>query len=307
MTSRDNHMTNRSHPSSLDELGAAVRAVADGEATPEQRKALEAARARLSPRDAAALDATVAAERSLRDATGRCMRDACPPCPADLRGRIAAAASAERGAAPSSAPAPVDRDDNRGPFVLAMFRRNWAFAAAALIALVAIASLFALPILAPRYNTWPPDAAARQSLVSFLGQEHGNCAPMGRYADLKLQVREPVAAAEFISRWTPDARAVMNAGGDEYAFLGVGRCAVPGAGASMHMVLAPAAPGHGAISVFLQDASSRTPDAMPRTIAQLGETADGQVIRAFAHGECLVYVVAPTDEDAERIAKNLGE
>ena len=37
------------------------------------------------------------------------------------------------------------------------------------------------------------------------------------------------------------------------------------------------------------------------------KTADGQTIRAFRHNDCLVYVVAPTDEDALRVATNLGE
>lgn len=306
MTSRDNHSPNHPHRASADELGALVRAVADGEATPEQLKTLASARARLSPGDAAALDATIQAERDLRAAADRCMREACPPCPADLRERVLAEATrADTG--PSSAPTPVSDRDDREPFLFTLVRRNWAFAAAALIALVAVAGMLVLPVVAPSSGVWPPEAAQRQTLVAFLGQEHGNCAPMERYAELKLPIRERVRAEAFISQWSPDAERVMESAGAGYSFLGVGPCGVPGGGASMHMVFAPTDASRAPISVFLQDASSREPDALPRTMAQLGETADGQVVRAFRHGDCLVYVVAPTEDDAERIAANLGE
>jgi hypothetical protein len=297
----------------MGELGEVVRMVADGEATPEQRSALEAAAAKLSPSDRAALKATIDAERSLRDATDRCMCDACPPCPADLRDRILHAVRVDEqgsSAAPSSAPTPIGRassEDDRGPFVFRLFQRNWPLAAAAAILMAALVGLFVLPIVAPNSGVWPPDQASRVHLVSFLGGEHNHCAPLTRYSDLKLSVREPAKAEAFISQWTPDAARVMSAAGDDYRFLGVGPCGVPGAGDSMHMIFAPNDADHAPISVFLQDASSREPQALPRTLSQLGETADGQVVQAFRHGDCLVYVVAPTEDDAKRIAKNLGE
>lgn len=313
MTSRDNHIPRRSPQSLEGELGALLRAVADDEATPEQVAALNAARAKLSDDDRAALDATIDAERSLRAAASRCVCASCPPCPSDLRSKILAAVRDDErssSGAPSSAPAPIssrrERDD-RGPFLFRAFRTNFAFAAAALIVLATVAGFLVLPILAPNHNTWPLEDAARAQLVSFLGGEHDRCAPASRYAQLKLSIRDRVPAEEFIARWTPDAPRVLAAAGDNYRFLGTGPCGVPGAGDSMHMVFAPTDGSHSSISVFLQDASGRDPQAMPRTVAQLGQTADGQTIRAFRHNDCLVYVVAPTDEDALRVAKNLGE
>ncbi len=313
MTSRDNHIPSRSPQSLEGELGVLLRAVADDEATPEQVAALDAARARLSAADRAALDATIDAERSLRVATSRCMCTSCPCAASDLRSKILTAVRDDERAsssAPSSAPAPVasrpDADD-RGPFLFRAFRHNFAFAAAALIVLATVVGFLILPTIAPNHNTWPLEDGARVQLVNFLGGEHVKCAPAGRYADLKLTIRDPEPAAAFIAQWTPDAARVMTAAGADYRFLGVGHCAVPGAGDSMHMVLAPTDGSHSSISVFLQDASSRDPQAMPRTVAQLGDTADGQVIRVFRHNDCLVYVVAPTDEAALRVAKNLGE
>jgi hypothetical protein len=73
------------------------------------------------------------------------------------------------------------------------------------------------------------------------------------------------------------------------------------------MVFAPNGLDLTPISVFIQDASSREPQALPRTLAQLGETADGQSVQAFRHGECMVYVVSSSEDDAKRFAKNLGE
>ena len=310
MNSRDNHIPRRSTGSPEGELGALLRAVADNEATPEQVAALNAARAKLSDADRAALDATVRAERSLREATSRCMCSSCPCAAPDLRSKILAAVRDDQHApsgAPSSAPSPLSRRDDRAPFLFRAFRANFAFAAAALIVLATVAGFLVLPILAPNHNTWPLEDAARAQLVSFLGGEHDKCAPASRYAQLKLSIRDREPAEAFISKWTPDAARVMTAGGENYRFLGVGPCGVPGAGDSLHMVLAPTDGSHASISVFLQDASSRDPQAMPRTVAQLGETADGQTIRAFRHNDCLVYVVAPTDEDALRVATNLGE
>jgi hypothetical protein len=295
----------------MGELGEVVRMVADGEASPAQRSALEAAAARLSPSDRAALESTIEAERSLREATSRCMREDCPPCPADLRGRVLKAVRAEESSsAPSSAPTPVDRasrNDDRGPFVFRLVQRNWPLAAAAAIVLMALVGLFVLPIVAPNSRVWPPDQAARVQLVSFLGGEHNHCAPMTRYSELKLPIREQDKAEAFISQWTPDASKVITMAGPDYRFLGVGPCGVPGGGDSMHMVFAPNGLDLTPISVFIQDASSREPQALPRTLAQLGETADGQSVQAFRHGECMVYVVSSSEDDAKRIAKSLGE
>lgn len=313
MNSRDNHIPRRTADSLSGELGTLLRAVADREATPELIVALDAARAKLSDADRAALDATIDAERSLREATARCIRASCPPCPSDLHARILAAArQGERTSpvAPSSAPTPIatarSRDD-RSSFLFHAFQRNWAFAAAAMIVLATVLGFLVLPTIAPNHRTWPPDESARTQLVSFLGSEHGNCAPASRYADLKLTIRDRARAEAFIAQWTPDAAQVLTSAGDDYRFLGAGPCSVPGAGDSVHMLFAPEDDSHATISVFLQDAAGREPQALPRTLAQLGETADGQVVRAFRHNDCLVYVVAPTDEDAHRIAMNLGE
>jgi hypothetical protein len=313
VNSRDNHIPRRTTESLRGELGALLRAVADNEATPDQVAALDAARAKLSDADHAALEATIDAERSLREATSRCMCASCPCAPSDLRARILAAVRQDErspSGAPSSAPTPIpsgrSRDDH-GPFLFRAFQRNWAFAAAAMIVLATVVGFLVLPTIAPNNHTWPPDEGARTQLVSFLGGEHGKCAPASRYADLKLSIRDRVRAEAFIAQWTPDAAQVLTAAGDDYRFLGAGPCGVPGAGDSVHMVFAPDDDSHATISVFLQDAAGREPQAMPRTLAQLGETAEGQVIRAFRHNDCLVYVVAPTDEDARRIAKNLGE
>lgn len=315
MTSRDDHsMRNVPHLSPSGGLGGLLRAVADGEASPEQVASLERATANLSSKDRAAIESTIRAERSLREATARCMCASCPPCPDALRARVLAAAGQTRDddAAPSSAPTPTRREgrdgsDAGGPFVFRLFQRNWAFAAAAIIVLATVVGFLVLPTLAPNRGVWPPDESSRARLVSFLGQEHDHCAPLGRYADLKLSIREAERAEAFIERWTPDAERVLAAAGPSYRFLGVGPCAVPGAGDSMHMVFAPTDALHAPISVFLQDASGREPQALPRTLAQLGETADGQSVRAFRHGDCLVYVVSPTEDDAKRIAKNLGD
>lgn len=295
MTLRDDHSTNHtpSGPGPGD-LGALVRAVADGEASPAH---LDALRATLAPADCAALDATVEAERRLRAATARCLCAACPPAPADLRARVlAATAPAQTGARPDALSLRLFR----------LFRGNWALVAAAAILLTVVAGLLILPTIAPGAGTWPPDDAARASLVSFLGGEHSNCAPLTRYAERKLPIRDRVAAETFVARWTPEPVRVLNAAGDGYRLVGVGPCGVPGGGDSAHMVFAPIA-GEGApISVFLQDATARRPQALPRTLASLGETSDGQVVRVFMHGACLVYVVAPSDADAARIAANLA-
>ncbi len=304
MTTNENHNPNRTHRSPLGELGEVVRLVADGEATREQRAALERAAARLSPADREALEATIEAERSLRTATDRCLCDACPPCPADLRERVLHAVRADDAVASS---APAVQDDNRGPFVFRLFQRNWPLAAAAAILLAALVGLFVLPIVAPNSHVWPPDQAARVQLVSFLAGEHNNCAPMTRYSELKLPIRERPEAERFIAQWTPDAPKVISMAGPDFRFLGVGPCGVPGGGDSLHMVFAPADAEHAPISVFIQDASSRDPQALPRTMAQLGETAEGQSVQAFRHGECLVYVVSSSEDDARRIATNLGE
>ncbi len=95
--------------------------------------------------------------------------------------------------------------------------------------------------------------------------------------------------------------------GPDYRFVGVGPCGVPGGGDSMHMVFAPVGAEGAPISVFMQDATARNPQAMPRTLAQLGETAGGPFVPASRPGGGRLYGVSSSANDAARLARNLGE
>lgn len=297
-------MTNRddANPTLHDpELGALVRLLADEEATPAQRADFDARRERLTPEARRALDDLVASERALRAASARALLASIPPTPSDLRDRVLRAARADA----------HPRDQRAAtPARFTFLRANWAFAAAAGVLLALVAGMLVLSSSAFRAPVWSEHEGASASLVSFLASEHSRCAEIGsNHANRKLSTRDPRDAAALIARFVAtDPDRVLNAVGEGFRFLGAGPCAVPGGGASIHLVFVSDDESCAPVSVFLQDASARSPDTLPGAPVSLGHCPDGSALR-MARVDirgALLFVAAPTDELADQIVARLA-
>lgn len=298
-------MTNRdaANPTLRDpELVALARLFADDEATPAQRADFESRRERLAPADRRALDDLIASERALRAATARALLASTPETPADLRARVLRAAHAD------------SRDEHAGPPVLfRLVRANWAFAAAAAILLALVAGMLVLSTTASRGPMWTEQDGASASLVNFLASEHSRCSEVGSsHANRKLTTRDPQDAVALVARFVPiDPARLLDAAGEGYIFLGAGPCAVPGGGSSIHLVFVSDDESCAPVSIFLQDASSRSPDHLPGSPVSLGHCPDGSALRmarvhdASGH-DALLYIAAPTDALADDIIARLA-
>ncbi len=195
----------------------------------------------------------IAFEQSLRAAVARSMSsDAAPEA---LRTRIA---SAFKGAA---APSPVEQlrlvrpEDHPKVYRDRLpFPKQWWLAVAAAVALVTGLLLFN-----PLGLSMGPPTFAR--IAAFTTQQHDQCALLSKPFNGKMTVRTEAEAVKAAIEILPKVPSVLELRSDDlakagYRFAGLGRCAVPGRGRSVHLVykadptIAPGAPH---VSLFVQE------------------------------------------------------
>lgn len=202
---------------------ALLRAAADGELSPAQQEALRAHLA-ASPGDQARIEF----EQTLRTAVGRSM--ASGTAPSDLADRIRAAASA--GPESDDAPlvetlAPATRDRS---FWTTMGRR---LSVAAALFLVVAGAWYAIGQLTQSPIT-ERESINRFELARFLSAQHMQCGD-AEVADRKFNYRSVDTLAmgcQKLLGQVPDFGQLFQG---RATLLGMGKCAVPGPGSSVHM------------------------------------------------------------------------
>lgn len=271
--------------------GRLLRAAADGELSPEDRRALDARTGAERADD----EARIAFEQSLRDAVGRALGGA-SASPGDLDALQARIESAwARECAPDR---PVRRIG------------GWLIPVAAAAALLLTLTSFLAVQWFGGMGPGPDGLGERWRLVSRLDGEHERCSVEGRAFESKMTTRSPERADEAIAgvlgpeARTPDLR---DAG---LAFVGLGRCTAAGFRKGVQIIYRPMEPGlgpAGAVSVFVSRDDGAANLLPGESIALVREASpETPPILVWRDGEdgLLYYLVTERDEpyDAARTA-----
>lgn len=209
--------------------GAAVRMLADGEADAETlRVALPTG----------GVDERVAYESNLREAVARVM--VADRAPAALHASVLAAMRAEPGQS-------VEAESVPAPLTLSGNTRSRAFwnRAAGWMAMAAVLALAGLGVFGGLRAINANDGFSpeyRQNLISYASQEHESSNPDCEKATAKFSARCRAKSMEMMRDVLGTAPVglfdhIETLRENGYRFVGLGRCGLPGQGASVHVLL----------------------------------------------------------------------
>lgn len=183
------------------------------------------------------------------------------------------------------------------------------FAAAAAIALASALVIVALPSRQGAILS----AEGMYQAVSWVSQEHDACRDLGRVFERKMTARTESEATrmavEILDR-VPDVLDFPVEGLDElgYEFAGLGACAVPGRGRSVHLVYKSTRADAEPLSLFIQvDEGDRNVEPATSYVAPMGEQespARGPEVVIWKRDGFLYYLCVPRlPEEGERIRR----
>ena len=223
--------------------GARIRAAADGEFHQEEH-----ASALKGVPDG---EARLAFERSLREAVGRAMGGPGTEAPAQLRARIEAAL-AEDGAERDAVVRSSLGDTRERSFWAGVGRM-------AAVAAVLILCVSVVIVASRQFGSFSRGPTLHAGLLaSFVQEQHDRCTLDAEYATRKLSALEPAEAVD-LARAHIGGVPPLIAGGfarirqTGFTFAGMGRCAVPGEGPSVHVVFLGGTDGiEQMVSLFVQ-------------------------------------------------------
>jgi hypothetical protein len=270
-------------------LASLLRAAADGELSPGQRRELDA-HLRANPGDQTRIDF----EQRLRGAVGRTME--APRAPDALRGRIAALAEQ-----PESLPEHLS-EQTRRPMYWSRARSHLAAVAALLVLVFGAWQLS--HILSP--GPGPSQEAYSVQLAGFLGREHSRCSRDPEAAARKFHVRDvqdlPVLARDWVGQPVNLEELFVS----PVEFMGAGRCGVPSKGKSIHVRVAvprPDGPGSCRVSLFIKQDGGELPMEDGVTY-RLTPPASEESAKEFIVWRCgsLVYFLVCDDADSAQRA-----
>jgi hypothetical protein len=290
-------------------LGAMIRAAADGELSTDQEAMFEVHLQR-HPEHAA----RVRFEHDLRRACKRVFvqegRTVEPS--AALRGRVEELTIAGRGEADRvpvrHQPAPRAAGDGVGGF-----RHRRLATLFAVLALFATGAVYFIAFnTAPTFRESPE--LAKVALVSFIKSEHRRCVLDERALQHKMTAYSTSEVGGEFEDLLGKALSVADLEKAGYVFAGAGRCAVPGAGASVHLVFrsqaqAPVAGSNaqeaaaGALSLFIQKDTGELPIRENETYRL--ETERGNPLILIWLHQGLIYYLVSESGDSEAAARRV--
>ncbi|RMH27133.1 MAG: hypothetical protein D6693_05910 [Planctomycetota bacterium] len=277
MTTPDHHRDRPGEARPTPSPGVVIRAGADGELAGAELDALHD----LLESDPTTAD-RLAAERTLRARVARAMW-APDRAPDSLRDEIRELFRRQRAA---------DAGARRThPFRIA--GPTWLAVAASLALLTAVAVVSRWPI-APA--PWPTASLAPNAhlvhAADFILAEHERCSAFDDYFEHKFTVRDRAGAAAAAEDLLGAAPAIVELDDLGYRFAGLGRCAVPGPGVSLHILYAPAdGADRPTLSLFVQREAGR--EALESGVRYRVERAGGATVYAWRVGELLYYLFSP--------------
>ncbi len=234
------HSANSESPHDPLSRSALIRAAADGELSAEQSRVLETLRS-----SDASVDSAIEFESQLRRHVATAMHEPAA-APAALRANIESIFAQERDVVGPAATRSTSFWNRRA---------GWLAAAAAILVVASATMITQWPVNKqplPVTGVAPIDQGMFIAASRFIAKEHNRCAPFERYFDLKMKVRDSAEATDTVVKLlgAPPTRIELDDAG--YQFAGMGPCAVPGPGASVHMIYRPVDASDGAVSLFVQ-------------------------------------------------------
>ncbi len=255
-----------------------LRCAADDELTPEQHERLEAHLA-AHPEDRQRIDF----ERLMRERVSGVM--AGDVAPASLRVSVEKALRGE-GDAPSTIGGDVTKS-----------RSFWSggrglMAMAAIVVIGMTLSIVMRSTLRPHAAPEGWNAYGVQT-VSFIEGEHDKCAKRPEYLQRKLTHTEIAEASNWAANHLGSLPASLDISQMGYEFVGLGPCAVPGDGASVHLLYRADENPDQMISVFIQKASNA--NAYSEDDCYCADEASGGANPSFIwrHDDLVYFVVSP--------------
>lgn len=273
--------------------GARIRAVADAELGPDHLRGIEDAEPR------------VAFERSLRESVARAMSGAQTAAPHELRAGI-------QGLLGASAPAPHDGvvPTSMGDTRLRSFWAGWPVAGR-MLAVAAVLALCAVVIVTSSRHSTPGSTMQAGLLASFVHEQHDRCRTDQVYRQQKFTADDFEAGRELARLHLGEVPALMEHGLRSlerigFTFAGMGRCAVPGTGPSVHLVFQREDAGTRMVSLFIQ--SDRGEWALADSSCALleSEGQEDQAVVLWRDDRFLYFLFAGRGEDLELFRQELG-
>lgn len=302
MTNRPDHFDQAGSAGGGDpdpqELASLLRAAADDELTAEQSERLQRAieaRPELAER--------IEFEKELRRRVGVAMNEP-RRAPEHLRNTVQRTLRAEpMGGEEESEPATV------GPaptWKRAFWSRRWTWAAAAVAVLTAGVVLMQTPWLSLRGG---PTIAINGEprfvgLVSYVAGEHERCSSFGEYFQEKFQARRLDQAREEAANILDQSPERISLNTTGYRLAGLGRCNVPGAGASVHALYRPGDQGRSTLSLFVQREWAGL--GLESGVCYQVTSETKPPVLVWKHEGLVYYLFSPDAEARRQVGRALG-
>lgn len=238
-----------------------LRARADGEFPDDPPVSDESA-------DQAGDQARIAFEQGLRESVNRVMgADAAPD---GLRERLLTAMRAEADASAASVTVAGAGDegvlrpamgDTRDRSFWARSAPQWLAAAAAIALAVTLVVAGINRVTGPAPDS-PFTIREAAAVSSYVTRAHESCSDFGAYYERKFSLRTIDEAVEhvddYLSFVPEDLRGKLERLEDAgFTFAGLGPCAIPGEGRSVHLIYRPANESRSTLSLFIQETGER--------------------------------------------------
>ena len=289
------------------DVAAQLRALADGELNDTDRHELER---RLG--EGGAMESATRFERGLRDAVGRVMQAEAPRAPDALREQIRLAMET----------APSHEFESEEPVrIMSGVSGPWGLMAAAAIVLTVGAALLMRGGLSGAPQGGPQGLGAQSAsilgaadaevLVNFIKNQHESCAMFGERFNKKMVARTEAEAAREAIELLNEVPTALQLGAERlaaagYEFAGLGRCRVPGAGRSAHLIYKSHADGGVSVSLFIQEDTGSLALEQDRFYSSDKAEQSGTTLSVWKNGRLIYYLFTPNLEHAPPARKLFG-
>ncbi len=285
-------------PSTLSQ-GEAIRLLADEELSESEIRSI------CSEAFGEDTPARLQCERALRERVASIMRESAP-APAALRSAVEQICSQDDDEASSGR---VEIDP-------AITRSHGFWSTARTLALAASLAL----VIGASFLLWPGNPASpfhqpihapfgdqRAQLAAFIDSEHDRCARLGEYFEQKFAQSTPEEARALIADHLGASSKDLSLEKQDYRMAGVSPCAVPGPGASVHVLYESISEPGRALSLFIQRAEGVVEAPEPGVCYCIPADEDDEAtLQAWRKGGLIYFLYAGEGEPPNDVGAALA-
>ena len=266
-----------------------MRAVADAELGPEHLEGIEGA------------DAQVAFERDLRSSIARVMGESASSAPAELRDRLQAMLGA--GDAGQSNVVQTPMGDTRS-------RSFWS-GIGRIAAIAAVVALCASAVIMSSRQPSSGHTLQAGLLASFVHNQHDRCQTDQHFSNQKFTATNLESAISLAREHLGEVPALIKRGFKNleqigFRFTGMGRCAVPGQGHSVHVLFRGDDAANRVVSLFIQVDRHQWVLADAQSAMVRDGLSGDQVVVVWHDDRFMYFLFASQNEDLAAFRRELG-